>query len=186
LDEKRYAEAERLLRQTLEIERRVLGPEHRFTLVTAGNLGETLTGEGQYPEAEKLIRETLEIKRRTLGQSHKVYLASLYALGSLLQYEKRYPEAELVLTAGLEGLRRVVGDAHPKTVSTYYVLAEVLAQEGKRQEALRNLQSAMQHKLPVDLQGDLQNQAAFRSLHGDPVFEALAAVSRKRSAPAGK
>jgi len=107
-------------------------------------------------------------------------------VGEGLTAEVTLAEAELVLRAGLEGFRRVLGDAHPKTVSTYYVLAEVLAQEGKREEALRNLQSAMQHKLPPDLQGDLQKQPAFRSLHVDPAFEALAAVSRKRSAPAGK
>jgi hypothetical protein len=53
LDEKRYPEAEVLLRQTLEIKLRRLGPEHRSTLVTMGHLAETLSKEGQYAEAEQ-------------------------------------------------------------------------------------------------------------------------------------
>ena len=45
--ERRYGEAEVLLRQTLEIQRRVLGPEHPSTLLIMSNLAEDLVKLGK-------------------------------------------------------------------------------------------------------------------------------------------
>jgi hypothetical protein len=54
-----HNEAEKLDREALNIERRVLGPEHSDTLVSMVNLGRVLTEAGRYAEAEKLQREEL-------------------------------------------------------------------------------------------------------------------------------
>jgi hypothetical protein len=71
-----YAEAERLHRQTLDIRRRVLGPEHPDTLASVHNLAIVLYDEGRYTEAERLDRETLDIRRGVLGPEHPDTLAS--------------------------------------------------------------------------------------------------------------
>lgn len=75
--EKRYSEAETLLRDTLAAKLKTLGPDHRSTLVTKGNLAETLGDEGKNAEAEQLIRETLESERRALGPDHSDTLVTL-------------------------------------------------------------------------------------------------------------
>ena len=72
----RYAEAEKLQRETLDIRRRVLGPEHPDTLASVHNLAIVLYDEGRYTEAERLDRETLDIRRGVLGPEHPDTLAS--------------------------------------------------------------------------------------------------------------
>jgi Tetratricopeptide repeat len=63
-NEGRYPEAEKLQRETLEIRRRVLGPEHPDTLASMNLLAGILLYEGHEVEAEKLERETLAIRRQ--------------------------------------------------------------------------------------------------------------------------
>jgi Tetratricopeptide repeat len=60
----RYPEAEKLDRETLDIRRRVLGPEHPDTLASISNLAADLRNEHHHPEAQKLFRETFDSRRR--------------------------------------------------------------------------------------------------------------------------
>jgi len=119
-----------------------------------------------------------------VGESHSDYLDNLYAFGGLLRSEKRYGEAERVLRKALETQRRVLGDAHPDTASSAFALAEVLAAEGKRDEALENLQFAVDHQLPADARAGLEKDEAFKPLRGSARFEALVAASVKPGAVA--
>jgi hypothetical protein len=52
--EKCYVEAEQISRQALEIEHRVLSPEHTTTIMTKANLADILESERQLSEADKL------------------------------------------------------------------------------------------------------------------------------------
>src|SRR5471032_35996 len=65
-----YGLAEGLLKNAVDIRRRVLVGENQQTLKSASLLGWTLSEGGHYPEAEKLQRDTLEIQRRILGPEH--------------------------------------------------------------------------------------------------------------------
>jgi len=65
----KYAEAEALYRQTLEIQRRTLGPEHPYTLLSMGNLADAEGLLGRYPESEALFSKTIEMCLR-LGPGH--------------------------------------------------------------------------------------------------------------------
>jgi tetratricopeptide (TPR) repeat protein len=86
-------EAEKLYRQTIEGERVVFGPEHPTTLMSTGNLAETLKQERHYAEAERLQRQALEIQRRVLGPDHPSVAGSIYNLGSLAALQDRHDEA---------------------------------------------------------------------------------------------
>jgi serine/threonine protein kinase len=72
-----YTRAQPLIEQAVEIQRRVLGPEHPDTLSSLNLLASDLRREGHYAEAEKLNRETLEIRRRVLGPEHPDTLVSM-------------------------------------------------------------------------------------------------------------
>jgi hypothetical protein len=52
------------------VQRRVLGPEHPHTLMTAGNLANALFTQGNHAEAERMFREVLAVQRRVLGPEH--------------------------------------------------------------------------------------------------------------------
>jgi hypothetical protein len=66
----KYAEAEQMEREILDVRRRVLGPEHPHTLKKMSNLGCSLHGQGKHAEAEQMQRELLDVQRRVLGPEH--------------------------------------------------------------------------------------------------------------------
>ena len=91
--EHRFADAEKLLRETLEIQRRVLGPEHPETVRFMVNLATSIVHQGRFDEAEKLERHALDIRRRVL-HNHPDTALSLYNL-AILQVRRRKPEEAL-------------------------------------------------------------------------------------------
>jgi len=56
----RYAEAEKLCRETLEIRRRVLGPEHPDTATSAYELSGLLARQGRPGEALSFLRQAVD------------------------------------------------------------------------------------------------------------------------------
>ena len=52
-------EAERLGLETVELQKKVLGPEHRGTLASMSGLANRYSSQGRYKEGEKLGLETL-------------------------------------------------------------------------------------------------------------------------------
>ncbi|SRR5579862_384735 len=80
----RYAEAKKLDRETLDIRRRVLGPEHPDTLKSMSHLAGLLTTEGQLPEAERLNREAFNMSRRVLRLENSDTLRAMANLADSL------------------------------------------------------------------------------------------------------
>ena len=80
----RYADAEKLQRQTLDIRRRVLGKEHPDTLSSMNNLANVLSDEAKYAEAERLLREALPTMRHVLGETHEDTLSGMNNLVAVL------------------------------------------------------------------------------------------------------
>jgi tetratricopeptide (TPR) repeat protein len=64
VDEGKYAQADALFNQTLGIERRVLGPEHHFTLNTVNGLVVDYQKRGKYALAETEAAQVLATRRR--------------------------------------------------------------------------------------------------------------------------
>ena len=69
-------------REVLAVRKRVLGDEHPDTLMTAGNLALSLSGQGQYDEAVAMEREVLAVKQRVLGADHPSTLTTAGDLAS--------------------------------------------------------------------------------------------------------
>ncbi|KAK0709372.1 hypothetical protein B0T26DRAFT_742842 [Lasiosphaeria miniovina] len=65
-----YSGAERLYRQTLALQTKVLGSEDPDTLRTMNNLTNTVNYQGNYNEAEQLYRQTLALQTKVLGSEH--------------------------------------------------------------------------------------------------------------------
>ena len=66
----RYAEAEALWVETLEIRKRVLSEEHPDTRISMRDLAYLYGQQGQYAEAELHYLELLPISARVLGPEH--------------------------------------------------------------------------------------------------------------------
>jgi non-specific serine/threonine protein kinase/serine/threonine-protein kinase len=144
-----YSRAQSLLQGSVDIRRRVLGPENPDTLRSMNDLARTLDHEGQYAEAESLVRQTLDIERRVLGPEHPDTVWSISNLGISLTREGRFAEAENLLREALETRRRVLGSAHPQTLTSMSNLAAVLSDEGKQGEAEKLLRETLDTKRRV-------------------------------------
>ncbi|KAL5886639.1 hypothetical protein ACKVWH_001964 [Pyricularia oryzae] len=70
-----YEEAEQMLRETLALREKVLGPEHPSTLTSMGNLAWVLNNQGKYEEAEQMLRKTLALYKQVLGPENPSTLA---------------------------------------------------------------------------------------------------------------
>ena len=103
-----YAEAERLQRDTLDVERRVLGSENPDTLASVAELAIILDNEARYPEAEKLAQEALDTDRRVLGVEDDQTQWAMIILASIFTDEGRLADAEKLYREALDIRRRVL------------------------------------------------------------------------------
>jgi len=130
-----YARAMPLEQKSVEIRKRVLGPENTDTMKSENNLAVLLARGGHFPEAEKLVRETLDTSRRVLGPENPLTLGSMSNLAIILDHEGRPAEAEQLDREALDISRRVLGPEHPNTLKAIMTLANVLWHEGKDADA---------------------------------------------------
>ena len=130
-----YARAESLLARSLEIRRRVLGPDNPDTLASMNDLAEAIRWQGRYPEAEKLYREAWEGRQRVLGPDNPATILSKNGVALALTDEHHYPEAEKLLEQVLETEHRTQGPSAAATLNTENSLALVLQDEGRLPEA---------------------------------------------------
>jgi eukaryotic-like serine/threonine-protein kinase len=127
--------AESLLRDAVEIQRRVLGPQNPDTLRSMSFLASILVAEDRFAEGEKLARETLDLQRRVLGPEHPDTMHSMRHLADAVIYQGRYAEGEKLLRETLDLERRVTGPEHTDTLNSMNSLATTLALEGRYTDA---------------------------------------------------
>ena len=82
-----------LLRQSLEMSRRVLGPEHPDLAARAITLAYWLVDAGQFAEAALLVDEGLAIRRKVLGLEHPSVAGALTVKANLLIATGHFGEA---------------------------------------------------------------------------------------------
>ena len=135
--ENRLPEAERVSREALDAERRVLGPEHSDTLVTQNSLGLILKDEHRYPEAESVLRDTLALRTKVYGAHHPDTAESEYSLAELYAMEGKKDEAFTHLGRCLDDgpkpdlLDPLATDPHFKSLQSDPRLTEVIARDRK-------------------------------------------------------
>jgi len=113
----RYTEAEPLLRQTLEIRRRVLGGTHPEVASSLANLAAVADAQGRFEEAEGLLREAIIIQQ-SLGEHHPDILRTQRSLAGALASQGRLEEAKGLLREVLEAAQRKFGPEHPETLTS--------------------------------------------------------------------
>jgi serine/threonine protein kinase len=131
----RYAESEKIIRETYAVQIRVLGAEHPDTLDTTVNLASTLRDEGQVSVAESLARRALAARQRIQGPEDPATLETMSTLGGLLRDQNKYTEAEHLERQVVDVQRRVLGSDHPATLRSLNSLGTILYRSGKLREA---------------------------------------------------
>jgi tetratricopeptide (TPR) repeat protein len=90
----KYAEAEAMYRQTLQLKETLLGKDHPDTLMSMMGLATSLSQYGKYTEAEAMDRQTLQLRETVLGKDHPDTLMSINNLAISLRQQGKYAEAE--------------------------------------------------------------------------------------------
>lgn len=106
------ASAEKLLRQSLEMNLRLRGEDHPNTGASLHDLALVAATRGDYPAAESLFSQALSTYRKALGDRHPAVAANLNGLSRVLVARHRYAEAELALQEAVQIARVSLGGDH--------------------------------------------------------------------------
>jgi CHAT domain-containing protein/tetratricopeptide (TPR) repeat protein len=173
-----YDEAQKPVREILDLCTRVLGEDHYKTgdyrrevatlkklaaLPEAGRLEYrktytlwdeigALSGKQRYADALRPAKQLLDVYRRLLGPD--CYYAALAAnkYGELLHYAERYADAEAQFREALRACRAAVGEDHPGIGAVTGNLALSVDRQGRYPEARRLHETAL--KISVRLRGE--------------------------------
>jgi len=140
----KYAAAQPLFAQALEIRRRLLSDDHPYTAGSYNNLAVNLNVEGKYAEAQPLFAQALQIRRRLLGDEHPDTLQIYSNLAANLRAQGKYADAQPLCEKVLETNRRLLTDDHPETAGSYYNLASNLSVQGSYAQAQPLFEKALE------------------------------------------
>ena len=96
----KYTQAEPLLVQSLDVDRRTLGEKHSDTLQMWQRSHGYYYDEGKYSQAEPLYRQALDVRRRLQGEEHSDTLELMSGLAQNYWRQGNYIEELSRSTAG--------------------------------------------------------------------------------------
>ena len=141
-DKADYEGAELLLREALEMHRR-LRADKKILATILNDLAATLHDQGDFTDAELMLREALEIKRTLLGDEHPDVAKGLNNLAALLEEKGDYPGAAALFRESLAMNRKLLGDDAPAVASAMNNLGVLMTNQGEYEEAERLLKEAL-------------------------------------------
>ncbi len=138
VDSTKYEEARALVKPVWETRKKILGPEHRKTLLSENLLANCLYSLAKYGEAEPLYLHVLEQRLALLGPEHADTANSYNNVGGNYYNLGRYEQAVANHRAALAIRRKVLGNDNEDTRVSMVSLADALAAwAGTQEKALR-------------------------------------------------
>jgi len=129
-----YDQSEKLNKQALEIDQRLLGNENPAVAQELNNLGAIEMNRGDYPASEAYYRRALAITQAWYGTDHPETAANMTALAQPLTFDKKEAEAQSLLEHALDIQKRVNGPVNATVATTQNQLG-ILAFQGKQLDA---------------------------------------------------
>jgi tetratricopeptide (TPR) repeat protein len=139
----RYPDAERVLRETIELAEQSFGPDSLETADALNDLAIVFKYAGRFDEAEPLYRRALAANVEAVGEIHYNVASIYHNLGGLEHARGNHAQAEPHARRSVEIRRQAVGPDHPSTAADEAALASILYELGKDDEAERLLRSAI-------------------------------------------
>jgi tetratricopeptide (TPR) repeat protein len=121
-------EAEPLLRESLELRRRVFGKDNPRTIVALVNMAACLRMLKRLDEAEPFLLDAMRVAR-TLDEDNYERLNVVLHMGYLREAQGELDEAETHFREVIRGRRKVFGDTHSYTIAEKSTLGEVLVKQ---------------------------------------------------------
>lgn len=142
-DQAQYTASLELDTMVLEEQRRLLGPEHRHTLMTSSGLAADLRARGQYQEALKLAEETYESLSRVFGDDFPRTIDAANNLGISYRLTGQYAKAATLDEVTYEQRRATQGDRHPRTFLSASAIGRNLREAGRYGESVEWLRDLL-------------------------------------------
>ncbi len=143
LEESVYGRAIVLVQAAWETRQKILGPEHRKTLVSENLLSNCLFSSYRYAECEPHYKHVLEARLALLGPEHIDVATSYNNLAKNFYWQQHYAEAvEGHRKAALAIRRKTLGDQATDTLSSVADLADALSELATAEERAEHLDAA--------------------------------------------
>ncbi len=148
--EGKYDQAEPLLTNLLDIERRLKRETSPQALVAMHTLALIASsGRADYKRAEALYAALLAVQRRVQGEADPRTLATMNNFAAMLMREGKYAQAEELYKKVADVKRRVMGPEHPSTLTSMNGLGVLYLSEGKYAQAEAQLGAVLEARRRV-------------------------------------
>lgn len=128
-------EALRLFSEAAEINKRLLGPKHVYTLQNTTNLAIIMHVQGRLTEAEAVYLETIPLLEAVWGDKHPQAFSLRHNLALLRSDQGRYDEAQALFLELITRVETAYGPDHLSAVQFHLKLARNEFRAGRIEEA---------------------------------------------------
>ncbi|MEZ4415337.1 MAG: tetratricopeptide repeat protein [Gemmatimonadota bacterium] len=128
-------EAERLMRQALEVRRTLYGDFHPSTAESLNGLANALQYLNRYDEARTMAEASVVAADSVWGRSHMSSVNARTVLGAILLQGFPGPDAVRVLEEADQGLTAEFGEGNARTIANRITLGQAYAVAGERERA---------------------------------------------------
>ena len=169
-----FSDSEALLREALEQQRLLIGPDHLDSLDTQAALTMALYRQGRFEEQEPLELDLLARRQRVLGPDHPLTLESLAGVGTLRLEQGRIAEGENYFRRQLDGLQQSLGPDSAEAQDALYNLAMIAYSQGRIEDAVADLTvvlASQRRTLGDDDRSTITTKSTlgvFHALNGNP------------------
>lgn len=141
-DQGRYAEAEPLYKESLQMMKSIYGEQNPNVAVILNNLGVLYEKQARYDESESMHQQSLAIREKFFNIQPENVAISLNNLASLYDTQAKYTLAEPLYQRALKIWRNVLGIDHPNVATALNNLADLYGDIGQLDKALDYYQKA--------------------------------------------
>jgi CHAT domain-containing protein/tetratricopeptide (TPR) repeat protein len=140
----RYAQAEALDKQALQMDIEQRGPGHPAVAAGLNTLASLYLAQDHPAEAEPLLQRALAIREKSLGEDHPLVAATLDNLATVYRGEGHLEDAEGLAKRALDIREKALGPDHPIVAVSLNSLALIYVQERRFALAAPLYQRALQ------------------------------------------
>lgn len=142
----RFAEALEPAQRSLDIHRKILGPDHPACAVSCCWLANICQETGDCAKAESLLQEALRIVKQSQGERHPNYTSCLDDLATLYQHEGKYAKAEPLRLQAMSIDKEILGENNFDYAIGLSSLATLYSQMGEYAKSEPLCKQALQIK----------------------------------------
>jgi serine/threonine-protein kinase len=129
VEQARFEEGERMIREALAIDRRALAPDHPAMLRAMSALGRVLQSRGEYEEATLVQGELVRMHAAAGGETPDL-ASSMSELASTHFYAGHYDTSDSINALVLAMSRRLYGERHPMVAEDFINLGATQLERG--------------------------------------------------------